>query len=98
MSDRYGPKMMDGLRAYAEVAAHFNDDDRPAGYWFADAVLVRMGYPENLAASIIDRLARADLIEWGFTKRTGWLTERGQDALAGRPVRAIADYFEEAIG
>jgi len=84
MSTMYGPKIRDGLRAYREQAEHRYEDDQPAGYWFADAVLMRMGYPEKVADSIIDRLGRVDLIEWGVSARTGWLTERGEAALAGR--------------
>lgn len=83
--DRLGPKMCDGLRAFAEVQSHrFDDctDDQPAGFWFADAVLERMGYQPKVAASIIDRLGDRDYIEWGTTKRTGWLTERGERVYA----------------
>jgi hypothetical protein len=91
----FGPKIMDGLRAFADVAARRFDDDKPAGYWFADAVLVRQGYSEKVAASIIDQLAARDMIDWGITKRTGWLNERGEAALAGVPYVEESDWLDE---
>ena len=93
MHQHYGPKIMAGLRAYREVAAHRYDDEQAAGYWFADAILVRQGYPAKVAASIIDRLGRADLIEWGVSARTGWLTERGEAAVEGRRYSPDRDPF-----
>lgn len=76
--ERLGPKMCDGLRAFSVVQEHRFDEDRNPGYWFADAVLERMGYEPNVADSIIRRLASRDYIEWGVSMRTGWLTERGE--------------------
>jgi len=83
-----GRKMRDGLRAFLLVKLH-RYDDQPAGYWFADAALVRMGYPEKVAGDIIDRLARRELIEWGTTKRTGWLTGEGIRAARAESVTRV---------
>jgi hypothetical protein len=97
MNDLYGPKIMAGLRAFQAVADH-RYEEGPAGYWFADAVLIREGYPEKVAASILDRLARLDFIEWGVSMRTGWLTERGQAVLAGHAPRREPDAIDRAMG
>lgn len=68
---RLGPKLQDGLRAYAE-----------RGEMFADEWLIRRGYHPNVAASIIDRLDRKGFIEYGVSARSGWLTDRGREVLS----------------
>lgn len=68
-----GPKMSDGLRAYAS-----------RGDEFADEWLVARGYPPKVAASIIDRLARKGFIDCGVSARSGWLTDEGRKALEGQ--------------
>lgn len=76
----YGQKLLDGLRAFEAM-----DLDRAetfGEYAMADERLEAMGYHPNVAASIIERLGRKGLIEWGVSARTGWLTEKGKEALS----------------
>jgi len=73
---RLGPKMTDGLRAYAEMEA---ERDQP-GYALVDERLMRMGYPRNMAYSIMERLSRRGWLDSGVSLRSGWLTEDGKAA------------------
>ena len=65
-----GPKLMDGLRAI--------DAYQREGMPFADARLEAMGYPPNMADSILRRLHDKGLVESGVSERTGWLTDAGK--------------------
>lgn len=51
---------------------------------FADAVLMDMGYPEKQADRVLEDAAAEDLIEYGVSARTGWLTDKGLALLRER--------------
>jgi len=71
---RLGPKLEDGLKVYAiRGIAVRAGIDRPA-----DEMLADLGYPTRVAWSIIDRLVRRDLVEFGVKPRWGWLTDSGR--------------------
>jgi hypothetical protein len=77
-----GDKLADGLRVYADMDAHRRALDGYCGD-FADVRLVALGYPDKVADSIIDRLARKGWIEYGVSARSGWLTDEGIAVLGG---------------
>jgi len=75
-----GQKLRDGLRVYADMSEDRRSNDGYCGA-FADARLVELGYPEKVADSIIERLARKGYTECGVSERSGWLTPSGIEAL-----------------
>ena len=49
---------------------------------FADSVLQRStGAPWKVVDAAMERAGDRDLIEWGVTMRSGWLTEKGKELL-----------------
>lgn len=40
------------------------------------------GYPEKVCYAAMERAVDHDLIEYGVSLRTGWLTEKGKSVLA----------------
>lgn len=51
---------------------------------FADAILMDQGYPEKQADRVLEDAAFEDLIEYGVSARTGWLTDKGRALLRER--------------
>lgn len=48
---------------------------------FADALLEAQGLPPKLVDAMLYDAGDEDLIEWGVSARTGWLTPKGQALL-----------------
>jgi hypothetical protein len=51
---------------------------------FADQVLIDRGYPAKQADAVLEDAAAEDLIEYGVSARTGWLTDKGRELLRER--------------
>ena len=72
LSDQIGPHKLDALRAI--------DNFQRTGE-FADAWLIRHGYPEKQADSLLERIMDGRLAECGVSNRTGWLEPEGRRLL-----------------
>ena len=77
-------KMHDGLCVYAARSIGRHDQIVVRSDAFADEALISMGYHPNVAASIIDRLMRKGYIDYGVSARSGWITDKGMEALAAK--------------
>ena len=69
ISDR---QVCEAVQAYADDLNH----------WPYDILAEATGQPQKVCWRAVERAAKRDLIEYGVSLRTGWLTEKGRQLLA----------------
>jgi hypothetical protein len=65
-----------------QVCEAYRDSNTKARIYPYDILMERTGQPYKVCWRAIERASRRDLIDYGVTMRTGWLTEKGKSLLA----------------
>lgn len=60
-------------------------DWRDAGKFIHELLAERTGQPEKVCFRALERACRRDLVDYGVSMRTAWLTEKGKLLLAELP-------------
>lgn len=71
-------KHISDLTVVEAVDAYSKAHDGPCPY---EAIAAALGCPEAVAYAACERAHERDLIDYGVSLRTGWLTDKGKELL-----------------
>jgi hypothetical protein len=71
--------------------------DNRQGPWAYEILEAETGQPEKVCYKCMERAADRDLLEYGVSLRTAWLTDKGKALLAGEDITTGFDYLGNRI-
>ncbi len=72
-------------------------DSKQSREFITDLLVARIGCPIKVAESALKRAIDRDLIDYGVSTRTGWLTEKGEQLIKSKPKQIVPGLAIEKI-